>query len=75
MAPGPSKEIGIERTVEEDAQAALLKDDAETTAKLSTSTNDGMITVFYSFIKKLVTVGIIYCVGYYGLSFAWLFSK
>ncbi|XP_058455225.1 extended synaptotagmin-2 isoform X5 [Malaya genurostris] len=36
--------------------------------------HDSIVSMLYSFTKKVVTVGIIYCVGYMGWSVAWLIT-
>ncbi|XP_058821865.1 extended synaptotagmin-2 isoform X2 [Topomyia yanbarensis] len=57
---GASKEQSLEKAELENAS--------------SSTDHDSVVSLLYSFAKKVVTVGIIYCVGYMGWSVAWLIT-
>ena len=44
------------------------------TSEVASSAGDSTASLLYSFAKKVVTVGIIYFVGYMGWSVAWLIT-
>lgn len=69
-APESAEMAAASKELSPEKEAASSSNDQKDSS--SSASSSSMFSLIYSTVKKVVTVGIIYCVGYMGWSVAWL---